>query len=305
MPLSLTNAAQNWNQEEFLFWDSLSDMFVEGVPGRMKRSDPFVSLWNKASRRANVFFTPGTVTTGVDVIRHNLTGTVFLLSPTGEFDAWQGGGAYQEMRRAHKVTPPSGGKGVHRSVTVSGTGDDLGPVTVGPETIVYLDVERSGDSNPQETIEVSEQEVYLFCSANITPASGDFLQLDGADFRVDEWFHDTGFLAAKAVKSAPSYTTVTFSFPGATAPVFDPTTGTMAAGTYEERQVSVLIDASEAVGRPTDLDYEEKLTLYIYTNHIGFPPEVGQQVEISGRTYRVVRVDSGVSDLQWKVEVRP
>jgi hypothetical protein len=128
MPLSLSNAAQAWNAEQFLVWDPTTDTFGSGVVGRMKRIDPFVSLWNKASRRHNVFFTPGTDVSGVTVVRHNLSGVTFLLSPTFEQDAWQGGAAYTEMHRCHKVTPPSGrahfsrprASGISRSFSTNG-----------------------------------------------------------------------------------------------------------------------------------------------------------------------------------------
>ena len=305
MPLSLTNAAQFCNTEEFLFWVPATEAFVTGAPGRMRRSNPVVSPGDKASRRVNLFVAPGSVPTGTVALKHNLTGTIFLLSPLAELDAWQGGATYQELRRAHKVMPPSGGKGVHRSVTVSGSGNNLGPVTIGPETAVYMDVERSGFSVPVETVVTVEQEVYLFCSANVSYAPGDFLQLDGTYYRVDEWFHDTGFLSAKAVKAPPNYTSVTFLIPSSTSPVFSPSTGGMTAGAYVEREVSGLIDASEAVGRPTDRDFYERFTLYIYSNHIGFTPFPGQQVVVSGVAYRVVRVDHNLSRLQWKVDLMP
>ena len=305
MPLSLTNASQYWNVEEFAFWDPLTDTFSYGVGGRIRRIDPFVSLWHRSSRRANLHFVPGTNTSGVAVVRHTLTGTDYLLSQTSEKNSWQNGACYNEMRRAHKVTPPSGGKGIHRSVTVSGTGDNLGLVTIGPETVAYMDVERSGSSEPVETVATVEQEVYLFCSANVTYAPGDFLQLNGTYYRVDEWFHDTGFLSAKAVKAAPAYTSVTFLIPSATSPVFSPSTGGMTTADYTERDVSVQVDASEAVGRPTDRDFAEKFTLFIYSNHIGFTPFPGQQVILAGVTYRVVRVDHSLNRLQWKVEIKP
>jgi hypothetical protein len=239
----------------------------------------------------------------VSVVQHNLSGVVFLLSPTFEQDAWQGGAAYTEMHRCHKVMPPSGGKGIYRPVTVDGAGDDLGPVTVGPPTVVYLDFERSGSGEPDETTQTVEEEVYAFCSANVTPSPGDFLTLGTTTYRVDEWFHDIGFLAGKAVLAEPAYTTVTFLLPGNA--VFDPATGILTNSAAAERQVSVLIDSSEVVGRPTDRDLDEKQTLYIFTHHIGFDPEPGQQVEIAGRTLRVTRVDSNVEGKQWKVEVRP
>jgi hypothetical protein len=207
------------------------------------------------------------------------------------------------MHRAHKVTPPSGGKGTYRPVTVSGSGGDLGPVTVGPPVVVYLDFERSGSGEPDETIQAVEKEVYAFCSANVTPSPGDFLTLGARTYRVDEWFYDMGFLAGKAVQAEPAYTTVTFLLPGSA--VFDTSTGLLTNSSAAERQVSVLIDSSEVVGRPTDRDLDEKQTLYIFTHHIGFTPEPGQQVEISGRTLRVTRVDSNVERKQWKVEVRP
>ena len=305
MPLYIGTAAQNWNSDEFLVWDHSTDTFGPGLPGRMKRIDPFTSLWTKSSRRANIYLTPGANTTGIYVVKHDRSEVIFLLSPTAEKDYWQGSPAYTEMRRAHKVTPPSGGKGIHRSVTVSGTGDNLGLVTIGPETVAYMDVERSGSSEPIETVTTVEQEVYLFCSANVSYATGDFLQLNGTYYRVDEWFHDTGFLSAKAVKAPPAYTSVTFLIPSATSPVFSPSTGGMTTADYTERDVSVQVDASEAVGRPTDRDFAEKFTLFIYSNHIGFTPFPGQQVVLDGVTYRVVRVDHNLNRLQWKVEIKP
>lgn len=305
MPLSITNAAQNWNVEAFEFWNPATDTFSAGVEGRLRRIDPFVSLWNKASRRANIHFVPGTDTSAVVVVRHTLTNGVFLLSKTDERNSWQNGSCYNEMHRAHKVMPPSGGKGIHRSVTVSGTGDNLGLVTIGPETTVYMDIERSGSTEPTETVTTVEQEVYLFCSANVSYAAGDFLQLNGTYYRVEEWFHDAGFLCSKAVKAAPAYTSTTFLIPSSTSPVFNPATGTLTTADYTERAVSVQVDASEAVGRPTDRDFAEKLTLYIYANHIGFTPFPGQQVVLGGITYRVVRVDHNLSRLQWKVEIKP
>lgn len=303
MPLSLTNAAQAWNAEEFLFWDPTTDTFGPGVAGRMKRIDPFVSLWTKASRRHNIFFNPGTDVSNVAVIKHNLSGLILLLSPTFEQDAWQGGPAYTEMRRAHKVTPPSGGKGMYRPIVISGSGDDLGPVSLGPPVTVYLDVERSGSGEPNETVNVVQEEVYVYCSANISPNPGDFLTLNADTYRVDEWFHDIGFLAGKAVLADPAYVTVTFLLPGGA--IFDPATGTLTNSAAAERQVSVQIDSSEVVGRPSEQDLDEKRTLYIFTHHIGFDPEPGQQVEISGRVYRVTRADNNVERKQWKVEVRP
>ncbi len=305
MPLSLANAAQNWNQESFLVWDPVADSFGGGIAGRMRRIDPFVSLWSKSSRRANLHFAPGTDTSSVFVVQHNLSGVIFLLSPTKEKDAWQGGGTYNEMYRAHKVTPPSGGRGQYLSATVSGSGDDLGPVTMGPAVIVYLDAERSGSTRPDETTQIQENESYVYCSANVAPVEGDFLTLGSLSYRVEEVFVDMGFTTTKTVRAAPAYTTVTFSFPGASAPVYDPATGGFTAGSWEEREVSVLVDEIEIVGRPTDRDLEESKTLYIYTRHIGFEPLPGMQVEISGRTYRVVRVDRNVEHKQWKVKVEP
>jgi len=305
MPLSIGTAAQNWNVEHFSRWDPTTDTFGPGVVGRKRRIDPFVSLWSKASRRANLHFVPGSDTSGWAVVRHDLSGDVFLLSATIDRDAWQGGSSYNEMYRAHKVTSPSGGKGLYTPVTVSGSGDNLGPVVMGPDVVVYLDVERSGSGEPRETVDTVEQEVYVFCSSNAAPKEGDFLTLNGVPYRVDEAYFDTGFQCTKTVQAAPAYTTVVFSFPGATAPVYDPSTGGFTIGTWEERQVSVLTDESENVGRPTDRDLEEAQTLYIYTRHIGFSPLPGMQVAIGSRKWRVTRVDSNLEGKQWKVRIEP
>jgi hypothetical protein len=303
VPLSLTTASQYWNVESFEFWDPISDTFGPGVQGRMRRVDPFVSLWHKASRRGNIHFVPGTDVSGVSVIRHPLSGLIFLLSHTAEVNAWQNEPAYNEMHRVHKAVPPSGGKGLYLPVTVSGSGDDLGPITMGPPQIVYLDVERSGLEVPEHTVNVKLGAFYIACSRVYSPRSGDVLSLDGKEYMVYQWFWDTGFLYAAVVEGSPKYITVTFRLEDANSPVFDPSTGRLTTGNYVERQVSAQVGSATISGMPSDRDVKDKQVIFIYTGHIGFKPTVGQQVVIDGRVRSIVRVAYSDEQAQFELEI--
>jgi hypothetical protein len=303
MPVSIGTAANYHNRESFSIWDPTTNTFGSPVLGRTKRMDPFVSLWHRSSRRGNIFLVPGQAVSTALVLRHDLTGVAMLLSKTTEHDSWLNGSEYSAMYRIQKASAPSGGVATFYSPTVSGTGDNLGEVSL-VATTVYVDVEFRSSSEPNDTINAALGDYLVFCSGNVAPKKGDYVLFGGKYYRGEEWFYDAGFICCRAVQESPRFTLATFYLRGATAPVFDPVTGAMGTGSLTERKVSVTLDRLLEDGRPTE-KVEESFDMFIDVRHIGFTPTIGTSVLVSSRTYRVVSVGKSEDGFQWHLKVAP
>lgn len=304
MPVSLRTAANFRNKDCFEIWNPSLDAFSGCVPGRLRRADPSVTVSHRNTRRDSIMLSPNSnAPMGAAVLRHSLSGEIFLIGQAPRVDAINGA-SYRETRRAHRVGLPSGGKGEYKQVALQGSGDNLGPVTLTTTAHVYMDVEFSVTYTTPGATASEVGEYLVFCSDNVPAREGDYLTLGNEYYRADQWFRESGFLCAKTVRLPPRFVTATFYYSGSGSPVFDPVTGSNSYGPMITRQVSVTIGEANKVGRPTD-GVAESLVLYININHIGFSPELGMQVTIGARTYRVIKVGSRMENKQWKIEVAP
>jgi hypothetical protein len=303
MPVSIATAAQFHNREEFLVWNPATGLFLKKLIGRASRMPTTISIRQLSSRREEVYVVPGQDLSNVCVIKHSLTGFIFLVSRDRDQDAWLNGDSYSCRVLTQKVVAPSGGSALLYSVDVTGSGDNLGAVVL-TSSSVYVDTEFGSASVPPDTINLEVGKYLIFCSANVTPKRGDFVLFNSLHYRVEEWFSENGFLCGKAVQEPPSFVTATFYLSKEGAPVFDPVTGAMTDGSLSERKVSVTLDKVLEDGRPTD-SVVESFEMYIDVRHIGFVPRIGLPVKVGARTYKVVSVVKSEDNLQWRVGIKP
>lgn len=303
MPVSLKTAAQAWNTETILSWDPDTDSFDTEILGRKRNIDPFVSLWHRSSRRSALFVAPDTDLSKLYVAKHAPTGIVYLVSQTYEKDHYKGEGIYSVMLRIQKAMSPSGGRGEFYPVTVSGTGDNLGAVAVGPAVPAYLDVELRAIERPDASIYEDVGEYIVFCSHNFSPKDGDFIKLGAEWYHSKEWYCEAGFLCARAIRSEPAFITATFELIDADSPVIDPSLGKMTLNTPKLREVSTQIEEQALSGRANERLYSSKVTCYVVFGHIGFTPRLGQKVTVSGVRYTIVNVTAQKDAGQWKLEL--
>jgi hypothetical protein len=303
MPVSIRTAANYFTNEKFSWWNPTADQFQGCFLARTRRIDNFVSLWHRSSRREHIYIRPDACYENTGVFRHDTNSEIYLVSETEEADGWQGGSPYSKMVRAHKVSGPSGGKGQYYPVTVSGTGDNLGAVTVGPATTVYADTELRTVTNADDSVEIVTGEYLLAYSRNAFAAEGDFFYHLDQWYRVLEPYYDSGYHYCRAANQEPAFVTATFAL--STTSTFNPTTGTFSAGTATTREVSVLIGNTLIDGRPSDNDLAEQLTLYVYLRHIGFTPAVGMTLSLLSKAYKVIKVSKHYENKQYELVVAP
>jgi hypothetical protein len=307
MPVALKTSATFFAKETFTPWVPATNTFA-GTPlvGRKKRIDPFVSLWHRSSRRVHILLDVDQFPALPFVLRHDNTGVPYLISETIESDAWIQDQRYTTMLRAHRCDGPSGGQAQFIAVRTQGTGNDLGPAVLQTAVTGFADVELRSTHKSEDSEETSVGEYFVAYSRNFATQEGDFILFGGSHYRIMEQHYDSGYHYSRASQESPKFKLAEFKLPSATTPaIFDPMTGTMTAQTEVSRQVSVLIGESAVSGEVTEARMQEKLTLYIYLNHIGFEPYLGQDVVIAGRRYRVTARSTRIEEKQIKLEVTP
>ena len=304
MPTSISVSAGFFKRDSFQVWNPGTLTFgPRTITGRKKRIDAFVSLWHRSSRRDHIYVLPEEDVSGILALR-STTGIIYLISGTQEADSWQGDdNRYEYLLRGHKVTSPSGGAAEHYPVRVAGSGDDLGPVVLGPAAVGYADTELRSTSEPREQLQIAEAEYFLAYTGNWQVQDGDFVKLDGAWYRIMELNFDSGYYYARAKQDAPRFQTAEFKLPSTTPGVFDPRTGKLTAGTEMTRQVSVLIKDQTRLGQLAQHQISERLELYIYQAHIGFMPRLGHGVLLDNVRYTVDEVGEVTNEKQWRVVV--
>lgn len=305
MPGSLHIAANFFKRETFLVWDSATQQFGPvSFVGRKKRIDAFVSLWHRSSRREHIYVKPDLDYANIIAVQHVTSGVPYLISGTVESDSWQADdNVYDVLLRCHKVSGPSGGVAQWYPVQVLGTGDDLGPVQIGPPVAGFADSELRSTSDLNDSVQSAIAEYYLAYSSNLTPVEGDYITLQNNTYRIMETNVDSGYSYARVKQEPPRFETAEFKLPSSTPAKFDPATGKMSAGTEITRQVSVLVDARSRTGKLPQHQISETLEVYVYLAHIGFTPLLGHGVVLDGVRYTVDRVTRSLENKQWKLEV--
>lgn len=311
MPASIKIAANYFKRDTFSIWDAVTNTFKDTLvgSGRQNRADRFVSLWPRSSRRTHLFLQPeqdAYTPQNLMVLRHDSSGDIYLISETTESDFWQGNAVpYDRIVRAHKLMPPSGGPALFYPVRTTGTGDNLGAVQIGPAQHCWADTELRSTNKTEGTEETSVGEYFVTYSRNIAMREGDFIFVRDRHYRIMEEFPDSGFMSSRASQESPKFVTFTFNLPGTGTTVFDPVTGTLTSPAPATRQVSGLIGRRSRAGDTTANTIKDTMTLYIYIEHIGFDPTVGQTVSLGTTNYRIREVAKFVENKQWVLTLEP
>lgn len=298
--LDLRTSTTFFQHDLFVPWDAATNTFSGSVAGRLHRIDRFKTIYHRPTRRQKLSLAEDAVVPASGVIRHAKTGEVFLVSLLEEDEVWQGETVYERLVTLHRAVPYSGGYAVFKPVTVSGSGDDLGIVSLTNVQHAYVEVELRSASDERGSLDVEIEEATLHLSANVQAAPGDYITFDGDDYRILVTFSDSGFRAARAVKESPHYETLTYHLQTGTSS-YNPATGTFTEG-VADRLVSALIGDETAMRERVSDQYSRQLSVYIYQQHIGFAPKVGDTFAYDGRTYTVTKVSQNQRELQWRLE---
>lgn len=304
MGVSLKSVSKRFSTDIFSPWDAVNDRFLvsksDQFKGRLFRVDRFTTIYHRPTRRAFIAWVEDLPASGV--IRREGTEEVFLVSETMKSEVLDGRYVYDRLRQSHLATPPSGGSGAFYPVTTTGTGDDLGPISMSVAVPVYVDTELQGVASAEDTEDVSVSRFLINHSLNVSPQPGDYFKWSNRWFLVNTPYIDGGLRVVRASELVPAYETMTYLKHTGASPGYSPVTGVVSPVTVS-RQFSALIGLNQLTGPTTEFKSTRSMVLYVYVRHIGFDPQLGDAIQHQGVTYQIDRVTMRRDELQWKLEV--
>ena len=297
MGVTLASAARRFARDSFESWLPATDTFSAAQQGRLFRADRFTTIYHKPTRRVQVSLLSTWPASGV--VRRTNGGEIMLLGEAERVELSQGSAAYDRLRQAHLIQAPTGGAALYHAATVSGTGDDLGLVSLGAGVKCYADLELQAVSDPPNSIDYSLGRYVIHHSANISPRAGDYLQFNGRWLLLEQPYAEGGFRVARSREIPVGYRALTYLRPAAAN--YDSATGIVTAG-ETARLFSGIVEQS--VAATEEPQYRPAtVTLGVFKAHLGFAPRAGDRVSMDGQPYLITTVEEPRDGLQWRLKL--
>ena len=301
MGLSLKVAAERFSNDSFIPWLADTDTFDVDNPikGRLFAADRFTPIYHRPSSRKFATLQTDAIPDSY-VVKRDLTGEIYLVSEILHTEMLQNDRIYDRLRVMHSVSNPSGAKASYHAAAVSGTGDDLGFVSLATAVDCYLDTELHSIIDERETESASLSRFLVTHSANVAPEPGDYLQI-GSDYHlVLTAYSDGGFHNARTIRQPVAYVDVVYSRYMGTGG-YNPTTGVVTQATTDYN-VSGLVGDHISTGLSSSNDpVDRTLTFYIFFRHIGITPKLGDTITYDGTSYIITTVSPQHNSQQWQL----
>lgn len=297
----LGRVATHFNAEEFEYLDPATRQWVDGFSGRLAASDRFLSNFNRPTRKRMLYTDFGMDLKPYDVIRVKTTGEVYLLGVSRRDTLWLED--ITQLTICHMATPGlSAGIAAIERPTVSGTGDDLGWVTLQLVGETYIDLELRTTASEPGSKEVQIGHYFGFAEARADLQDGDRLLLNGGPYVVDEVAYDSGLRLLRLVNRDVHYVDMVFTI-GSGAKTYDRATGKY---TYvpETRNVSGILTDLHNSDDGFSKDASDYVEVRIELDHIGFEPKPNMAVELNGKSYTISYVQQAEYRRQWIVRMK-
>lgn len=299
----LNAIAQRYMTEKFDGYDQPSNSFLPNTfQGRIDLTDRFLSIYNRPTRKRQLFVKPEENLPESMVFRHPKTGDVYIIGQ-GRKDARgdiDDGNPYVMLCMLHLVNENSmGSSGVCTQTRriVEGPADDPGWLVDVVISRPYLDMEFRTNTSEAGMYESKVANYYAWMPLITEVKQWDVLTLHGEKYRVVDSFTDMGMRGLRLDKEADprvdlvihtskrTYNKVTHEYEevkrdyNVTGIVPDNTEMATWAGDRESSQISVIFEF----------------------DHIGFKPEPNTKISFQGRVRTIKSVITQAGEKQYKV----
>lgn len=299
MGLSLKVAAERFSNDSFIPWNATTNTFddLNPINGRLFAADRFTPIYHRPASRKYASLQTANIPTS-SIVKRDLTDEIYIVSQILHTEMLQNDRVYDRLRVMHSASNPSGGEAEFYSAAVSGTGVDLGVVTLSTALPCYVDTELHSMTDGRDTQSSTLARYLITHSTNIAPQPGDYFKFNGDYYLVIVTFSDGGFLNTRAVKHPVSYIDAVYSRKTGTGG-YDPTTGTVTQPTTNYNFSGIIGNHKSsglvAGGEPVDRELE----LFIFFRHIGFDPKIGDKIIYDDREYIIFETNPRVNAQQW------
>lgn len=302
--MHLNKIAQTRMGESFSAWVS-GDTFVENAfKGRVHLTDRFLSIYNRPTRKRQLFVRPGTKLPETYVMRHQSTGEVYILG-NGRQDARDdvdGGKAYSDMYILHLCTPTSGGSSglaIQKRKVPKGPPENPGWLVEEVISETFIDMEFRTSSAEEGIYDTKTENFYAWTPITVEAFQHDVFELDGRSYRVVDTFTDAGMRGLRLDRERDNRVDFTITFTGPTVYNKD---------TYKMETTSGTHNVTGTVREKTDLALWRSesrtapgIEVVIEEDHIGFIPKPNMKISYQGKERIIKDVASSVGDRQFSL----
>ena len=293
--------AQKNLQEKFDGYDAETKEFQESsFAGRINLTDRFLSIYNRPTRKRQLFVKPDEPLPDSKVFRHPATGEVYILG-SGRQDARydvEEGNPYVMLCMVHLVTETangSSGRAKQFRKLPEGPPDNPGWLVDTEISESYMDVEFRTNSSEAGLYDSKIANFYAWAPLTTEVKQWDFLSLNGINYRVVDHFTDMGMRGLRLdQESDPRVNLIVTK----NTRIYDP---------EEHAHVNLKTNYNVTGIIPINAELASwssgtsAIQVVIEEDHIGFKPLPDMFVTFEGRERRVKSVATQAGEKQYRL----
>ena len=300
----LNEIAQKNMKEKFdSFIEEDDDFEKNSFEGRIDLTDRFLSIYNRPTRKRQLYIRPDTKLPDSYVFRHPTTNDIYIIGQVRQDARYDitDGDPYVSISMLHLVTPSdkgSCGRAVHTRRVTTGPQEDPGWAEAVELGRPFMDVEFRTSSAEEGVYDTKVENYYAWCPITMNAKQWDGLELNGVRYRVVDVFTDIGMRGLRLDQEGDPRINV----------VLHTSTRTYNNVTHDFEVVSRAYNITVIVPSETDIshwmDTRERslLTLVVDQENIGLTPKPDMQIEYQGRKRLVRSVTTQAGEKQYRLE---
>lgn len=301
--MDLRRISKHFDSDEFEYLDPVTRLWGNVFEGRLAVTDRFLSNFNRPTRKRMLYTDFDTDLSQFDVIRHRVTRDIYLIG-VARRDTFKMAKITQ-LLICHMVTPNSLSAGLAEVIrpTVSGSGDDLGWVTMEPIGEAYVDLELRATSREPGSKDTEIGMYYAWTESHWPFKDGDKLLVNGQHYIVEETAYDAELQHLRVISRDQYYIDTVFEM--GVARTFDRALNKFVQAPVVRNVSGYLVSLHDS-NDGYDADVSDHAELRIRTEHIGFTPLPGMKVYLpdTDKHYNIRYVEQSEHRQQWIVRLR-
>lgn len=293
----LNKIAQENLRENFDSYErATGDFLLNDFQGRIDLTDRFLTIYNRPTRKRQLFTAPETKMPESGIMRHPHTGSIYIVGSPRMDARWDvaGGKPYIQLSMLHEVTPAGTTSGLAKHTRKVFEGAEQDWLVTEELAEKYMDVEFRTSANDVDVFLGTIENYFAWLSLSETIERFDTLTIGTVSYLVLDVYTEMGMTSLRVAKRDDPRVNLKFFRKGK---VFNEDTLQYETTTKEERVTGMVPKATD------NLELDSSAVVVVDTDHILFEPKVNMDIEIHGRKLTVQSVFLQASERQWRLTV--
>lgn len=270
--------------------------------GRIDPTDRFLSIYNRPTRKRQLFTEPHTPLPQSNVFKHQTTGDIYILGQTRQDTRYDvlDGQPYVSISMLHLVTPNalgSSGKAIQVRKETQGPPENPGWMVAVDLGETYLDIEFRTSSSEAGVHDSKIENFYAWTPINVIAEQWDFFELNGIQYRVVDTFTDIGMRGLRLDRESDPRVDVVIQVQDRT---YNDTTHEWESVT-QDFNVTAIVPEATNLASWVDTSASSQIVLAIDHKNIGFTPKINQSILYQGVKRLIKKVSTQAGEKQFQV----